>query len=418
MISIITPVHESYSKFVGQAYQSLKDQIGNITWEWIVVLNNGGEVPDYILEDVRVKTFHSDANKVGALKHYAVSVAEGDIIVELDADDMLIPSALCEINNAFEDSSIAMVYSNSAEFEDTTWESRAYSNYWGWEHRDFEWQGHTLKEMIAWEPSPHMMRQIFWAPNHVRAWRTKDYHAIGGHDKNLYVGDDHDLCCRFYIAYGADRIKHIDKCLYLYRVHGNNTCVVDNKEVQKISKRNYRKYSRDMATRWAKENDLRLLDLGGRFNAWTGYETVDRMDADLIMDLEKSWKIEDNSVGVLRAKDIFEHLHDPIFTMNEAYRVLAPGGWLFIDVPSTDGRGAFQDPTHVSFWNENSFWYYTDKNYAKFIKPEYKGRFQKSRIITWFPSEFHKENNIPYVQADLICLKLPYSDRPVGEVLI
>ena len=29
--------------------------------------------------------------------------------------------------------------------------------------------------------------------------------------------------------------------------------------------------------------------------------------------------------------------------------------------PSTDGRGAFQDPTHVSFYNENSFWYFTDR---------------------------------------------------------
>ncbi len=28
-------------------------------------------------------------------------------------------------------------------------------------------------------------------------------------------------------------------------------------------------------------------------------------------------------------------------------------------VPSTDGRGAFQDPTHVSFWNINSFMYYS-----------------------------------------------------------
>ena len=28
--------------------------------------------------------------------------------------------------------------------------------------------------------------------------------------------------------------------------------------------------------------------------------------------------------------------------------------------PSTDGRGAYQDPTHVAFYNENSFWYYTN----------------------------------------------------------
>jgi len=26
--------------------------------------------------------------------------------------------------------------------------------------------------------------------------------------------------------------------------------------------------------------------------------------------------------------------------------------------PSTDGRGAFQDPTHLSFWNLNSWFYF------------------------------------------------------------
>lgn len=416
MISVISPVHKKYSKYVREAYESLRVQL--VDWEWIVVTNNGGEVPEDIAQDKRVRVMPFEADTIGALKNYGATVSHGEIIAELDVDDILTSDALFEVQKAFEDSDVGMVYSNSAEFYEGTWKSEGYSEYWGWRRRDFFWKGHKLVEMIGWEPSPHMMRQIFWAPNHIRAWRKSSYIEVGGHDPKLYVGDDHNLCVRFYLRYGEKGLHHIDKCLYLYRRHDSNTCVVDNAEVQKASMDNYLKYSRDMAVRWSKDNSLRMLDLGGRFNAWQGFETVDRMNADLIFDLDKSWQIESNSVGVIHAKDIFEHLKDPVHTMNEAYRVLAPGGWLFIDVPSTDGRGAFQDPTHVSFWNENSFWYYTDKNYAKFIKPEYKGRFQKSRIITWFPSEFHKENNIPYVQADLICLKPPYSDRPVGEVLI
>ncbi len=39
--------------------------------------------------------------------------------------------------------------------------------------------------------------------------------------------------------------------------------------------------------------------------------------------------------------------------MNEIWRICKPGATLDILVPSTDGRGAFQDPTHVSFWNIN-----------------------------------------------------------------
>jgi hypothetical protein len=103
--------------------------------------------------------------------------------------------------------------------------------------------------------------------------------------------------------------------------------------------------------------------------------------------------------------------------MNEAFRVLAPGGWLLIEVPSTDGRGAFQDPTHVSFWNENSIWYYTNRNFSRFI-PSFKGRFQNSRTVTYFPSEFERVHNMAVVQSDLIALKGDYAKRPVGEVLI
>jgi SAM-dependent methyltransferase len=173
-----------------------------------------------------------------------------------------------------------------------------------------------------------------------------------------------------------------------------------------------------MAARWARDNGLRLLDLGGRFNAWAGYEVVDREGPGLRADLEQDWPAEDCSVGVLHAGHIFEHLADPIHTMNEAYRVLAGGGWLFIDVPSTDGRGAFQDPTHRSFWNENSIWYYTNRHFARFIRPAYRGRFQVSRVVNYFPSEFEIQHNIPILQADLIALKPPYDERPVGEVLI
>lgn len=420
MISIITPVHKKAIPFLQDTYESLRNQI-TTDWEWIIILNAGGTVPEGFYKDYRIKIFSIKSeekhNKIGYLKNYGCSKAQGDILVELDADDILTSDALLEVDKAFQDSNITMVYSNSAEFKDKSWESHTYSEYWGWRSRPFEYHNHKLEEQVAWEPSAHMMRRIEWAPNHIRAWRTTNYNAIGGHNPDIKTGDDHELCCRFYIAYGDKGIKHIDKCLYLYRLHSENSCKTNNKEVQEQTLQNYLKYSRRLAIKWAQDNNLDLLDLGGRLNAWSGFTTVDLFDADIVSNLNNTWPLKDNSVGVIRASHIFEHLKDPVYTMNEAYRVLAPGGWLFIDVPSTDGRGAFQDPTHISFWNENSFWYYTNKNYSKYI-PEFKGRFQKSRIVTYFPTDFEKDNNIPIVQADLIALKFPYDKRPVGEVLI
>jgi hypothetical protein len=103
--------------------------------------------------------------------------------------------------------------------------------------------------------------------------------------------------------------------------------------------------------------------------------------------------------------------------MKEAQRCLAPMGWFLTLTPSTDGRGAFQDPTHISFWNSNSFWYYTKAETAKYIGTPV--RFQLNRIKNFFPNEYCKTHNIVYVKADLV--KLPEKDSGIripGEVLI
>ena len=81
--------------------------------------------------------------------------------------------------------------------------------------------------------------------------------------------------------------------------------------------------------------------------------------ADRIVDLREPWPWLDSSVEEIRAWDIIEHLPDKIHTMNEAWRALQPGGRFDIEVPTTDGPGAFQDPTHVSYWHRHSFFYYT-----------------------------------------------------------
>lgn len=424
-LSIITPVHKTSAPFLVEAHESLCENGTQVDWEWIICPNNGGYVPDRITEDPRVKVFPiSDDeiekyNSIGRLKAFCCSKATGEVLIELDADDMLTPDALLEIHEAFEGSKIAFAYSNSASFQDKTWAPSEFSEYYGWKSRSFSYKNHELIEQIAWPPAAQSIRRIEWAPNHVRCWRKTAYDVLGGHDPEIRAGDDHDLVCRTYIEYGAKGMKHIDKCLYLYRVHEANSCVIFNKDVQDQTDRNYLKYIRQMAAVWADDNGYDKLDLGGRFNSMPGYTSVDKFDADVNTDLDLNhWPFPDDSVGVIMASHIFEHLKDPVRTMNEAFRILAPGGWLFIDVPSTDGRGAFQDPTHVSFWNQNSIWYYTNRDFAKFIQPKYKGRFQLSRITTFFPNEFHEQNDIPIVQADLIALKTPYSTRPAGEILI
>lgn len=80
----------------------------------------------------------------------------------------------------------------------------------------------------------------------------------------------------------------------------------------------------------------------------------------LKVDLRKKWPWEDSSIDTIRAQDGPEHLASKLHFMNEAWRCLQPGGLLDIFVPTTDGRGAFQDPTHLSWWTPNDLFYYVE----------------------------------------------------------
>lgn len=102
------------------------------------------------------------------------------------------------------------------------------------------------------------------------------------------------------------------------------------------------------------------LNLGCSDRLLPGFVNVDICPpADELADLIEDWPWSDSSVELVRADDIFEHLPDKIHTMNECWRVLRPGGRLELFVPTTDGRGAFQDPTHCSWWTPNDLFYYT-----------------------------------------------------------
>lgn len=106
----------------------------------------------------------------------------------------------------------------------------------------------------------------------------------------------------------------------------------------------------------------------------------------------------------MRATEFLERVPAKVPLINELYRLLAPGGMLLTMTPSSDGRGAYQDPTHVAYYNENSFWYYTDNKYRAFV-PDLDAQFQMSRLVTYFPTEWHAQNDISYVVANLIAMK-------------
>lgn len=105
------------------------------------------------------------------------------------------------------------------------------------------------------------------------------------------------------------------------------------------------------------------LNLGCGTKPMAGYINIDMRDlpgVDLIHDVSTGLEFQDNSVDEIRAYDFLEHVsHYRVrFLIEEIWRVLKPGGIFESSTPSTDGRGAFQNPTHISFWNYNSWLYW------------------------------------------------------------
>lgn len=107
------------------------------------------------------------------------------------------------------------------------------------------------------------------------------------------------------------------------------------------------------------------LNLGCGKRKLEGYLNIDiqeSVDPDLCHDILNGLPLEDNSVEEVRAFDFLEHmpLGRQVDVINDIWRVLKNDGLFEHLTPSTDGRGAFCDPTHLSFWNILSWRYYTD----------------------------------------------------------
>lgn len=150
------------------------------------------------------------------------------------------------------------------------------------------------------------------------------------------------------------------------------------------------------------------VDLGCGINKPKGYVGIDCFPGpgvDIVTNLADRFPLGEQLADEVRAYDFIEHLYDGIHTLNEIWRICKPNATVDISVPSTDGRGAFQDPTHVSFWNIHSFYYYCI-DHPQYLdlcqRYGFSGMFKINRL-----ESIDRSDKVSYVKANLQAIK-PY----------
>lgn len=401
-VCVFTPSHQT--RYLADCHASLRAQTHS-NFEWVVVLNGSASSWRPSVRDERVRVLRAPGriSGVGALKRFACEHAQADLLVELDHDDLLTPGALAEIVSAFDaHPDAALVFSDFAQMNaDGTPNGDRFDPGAGWVYSEEDVAGRSYLRCHALAASPHNLGYIWYAPNHVRAFRRTAYDKVGGYEATLKVLDDQDLMIRLY---EAGEFVHIDRLLYLQRVHPKNTqsAPKTNAHIQTETVALYDRSIRRLAAAWAERNGLAQLraHVAGSPAAdnGPGEQTV------AIDPVQPVLPYLDDTVGLIKLTDVLPRVKDTAALFNECHRVLRHGGLVLSQTPSTDGRGAFQDPTYVSFWNENSFWYLTQAP----MRAAHSGlaaRFQVSRLHTGFPTEWHAQHHIPYVYANLIAIK-------------
>lgn len=409
--SIFTATHDL--KNIDRPLSSLRDQTYK-DFEWVLLLNGDdlNKKEELIKEKLSLTGLNFQIQKdetgnknIGYLKKKCCEKANGEILVELDHDDKLVSNCLEELSKAF-DEGYDFCYSDDYYIKTKDGINEEYiapfTPQYGW---TVEKDNDGKIYHPSFPPLPSTFAYIWYAPDHVRAWKKDFYNKVGGHNELLEVCDDFDLLCRTYISGKCHRIP---KPLYKYFADSERTSATEkNEKIQRLTHEIHDKYMLHMASKWADENDLKKIDLcsGPKpFKGFTGIDKKNFNNGGIVFDLNNSrWPIEDKSVGVFRAWNALSYLENPIHVMSEIYRCLSDYGWAIIDVVSTDGRAAYQDPNNVSYWNTNSFWYYTKADFARLIGTPVK--FQLNRINNYYPSQFDEFHNMVFSKAHL--MKLP-----------
>jgi GT2 family glycosyltransferase len=220
LISVLTPVHEPPLHMLEEAIMSVRSQTF-AGWE-LCLVDDGSSRPEVttVLErhaasDHRIHLRRREtAGGISAATNDALELATGEYIALLDHDDTLASDALQRVAEQIADQpDLDMIYSD----EDIVMDGRQI-----WLH---------LKP--AW--SPDTLRTNGYTC-HLGVYRRALVAEIGGFRSEFDGSQDVDMILR--LVERTDRIAHIPKILYHWRIHAASTAGGDAKPYAYVAARN------------------------------------------------------------------------------------------------------------------------------------------------------------------------------------
>lgn len=222
LVSFFTPIYNTGDKLY-QTYESLKNQTYK-NWEWVMMNDSTDE--GYTLKianeiaklDPRIKVYDMNPRSgglIGEVKWRACCMTSGEILAELDHDDIVTPDCAEYLMKAsIEFPGAGFFYSDAPEV-DLNWNSNQYGEGFALgygSYRDDFVMGKSVKSSVSPGINPKTIRHIVGIPNHIRAWRRSTYFQVGGHARGLTIADDYELVVRTFLH---TIMIHIPKTLYV-----------------------------------------------------------------------------------------------------------------------------------------------------------------------------------------------------------
>lgn len=213
LVTIAMPIY-NYAKRLNPTLQSVFNQ--DYTNFEIIIVNDGSDDEyclmklDTLEEQDGIKIIHKENTGVSSTRNRAVKEGEGEYILPLDADDMILPSYIKQAVEILKNNpNISPVYCDTQHIG--------------------ELQG--LEKRPQWSKD-QLMRGPFIVNSSL--YSREAYEYVGGYDENLQGWEDYDFWIR--MSKEGYEGKHIPKGLFVYFHHEKDGSVSTeaNKDQQKL----------------------------------------------------------------------------------------------------------------------------------------------------------------------------------------